>query len=160
MVEVQTGITLDAAPGAVWKVLADAAAYPEWNTMITSLDGELREGCPIRIRVRLRFLPAIRLPFVVTAVHPEKRLCWVLTFPAGLLRVEHCFCISGDRTGGVRFDNIERFSGIIGVLAGSVMRRMFRSDYERMNKAITQRVHMEASKRESLENSGQLRKTR
>jgi len=150
MVEVQTGITLDAAPGAVWQVLADAAAYPEWNTMITSVDGELREGCHIRIRVRLRFLPAIRLPFIVTAVYPEKRLCWVMTLFADLLRVEHCFYISRERTGGVKFVNIERFSGIIGVLAGSVMRRMFRSDYERMNKAITQRVHMVASKRELL----------
>ncbi|MBM3422480.1 MAG: SRPBCC domain-containing protein [Chlorobi bacterium] len=154
MIEVKTGITLDAAPGAVWKVLADVAAYPEWNTMITSLDGELREGCPIRIRVRLRSLPAIRLPVVVTAVHPEKRLCWVMTLPVGLLRVEHCFHIFRESTGGMRFVNIERFSGIIGVLAGSVMLRMFRSDYERMNKAITQRVYMEASKCESLENSG------
>jgi len=77
-----------------------------------------------------------------------------MTLPAGLLRVEHCFYISCDRTGGVKFVNIERFSGIIGVLAGSIMLRMFRSDYERMNQAITQRVHMEAGKRESLENFG------
>lgn len=77
-----------------------------------------------------------------------------MTLPVGLLRVEHCFHIFRESTGGMRFVNIERFSGIIGVLAGSVMLRMFRSDYERMNKAITQRVYMEASKCESLENSG------
>jgi uncharacterized protein YndB with AHSA1/START domain len=42
--EISREIEIDAPPDAVWAVLADTGAYPEWNPFVRRLSGELREG--------------------------------------------------------------------------------------------------------------------
>ena len=38
------GIEIGANPEAVWSILADFDAYPQWNPFLRSIEGELRKG--------------------------------------------------------------------------------------------------------------------
>ncbi len=44
-------IEIDASPAAVWAVLTDTDAYADWNPFVRKLDGELREGAKLEVRV-------------------------------------------------------------------------------------------------------------
>jgi uncharacterized protein YndB with AHSA1/START domain len=44
MKELVTEILINAPPSAVWKVLTDLPAYPEWNPFIRSISDDLKPG--------------------------------------------------------------------------------------------------------------------
>ncbi len=48
--EVRVGVHIDAPPERVWAVLADAAAYPSWNTTVVSLNGSIALGETIELK--------------------------------------------------------------------------------------------------------------
>lgn len=140
MAEIRTEITIPAPPDVVWHVLADTAAWPEWNTLVTEVRGVPEEGGAIRIRLNVGMLPALRVPVRVETFRPPERLCWSFTLPFGLFRAEHCLSLAPENGGGTRFLNTERFTGLLGGFAGTLMNRLFRSDYAGMDRALAARV--------------------
>jgi hypothetical protein len=140
MAEIRTETTIPAPPARVWRELADTAAYPEWNTLVTAVSGAPEEGGAIRIRLNVGMLPALWVPVRVETFRPPERFCWSLTLPFGLFRAEHCFSLAAAPGGGTRFQNTERFTGLLGGLAGALMNRFFRQDYAGMDRALAVRV--------------------
>ena len=49
--ELHSEIEIDAPASRVWAALTETAAYPEWNPFIRRLDGDLRAGCKLEVRI-------------------------------------------------------------------------------------------------------------
>ena len=115
-----------AAPGeAVWRVLADVAAWPEWLPTVESvqpLDGKpLSAGFKYVVR-QPKLRPAT---WVVTELAPPRRFVWQARSPGLSMVAEHTVTESpaGASNVQLRFS----FSGLLGPLIG----RLFRSVTER-----------------------------
>jgi hypothetical protein len=134
---VVTEIDIPAQPEAVWAVLADGAAYPEWNPFIRHLSGPLQTGGRLRITVQPEGQKAMSFrPRVLSAV-PGRELRWLgrLGLPR-LFDGEHSFRLEA-RNGGTRLVHSETFRGLL-LWVMSVDR--FRADFTAMNLALHDRV--------------------
>ena len=137
---VDTRIDIDASAEAVWAVLTDFDAYPQWNPFWVRVTGTLRVGGRLRVRVRpplgvpLRFRPQI--------VHcDEPRELW-LRGELGwrwLAHGEHRFeIVPCDH--GVRLMHSETFGGILPRLLRRVLTVQTHRGFEAMNQALASRV--------------------
>ena len=113
MRELSTQIEFDGTPDEVWEVLHDLAAHAEWNPFITKIDGELRPGAKLDVRLAPEGERGITMHPTVLAVEPGRELRWLghLLVP-GVFDGEHRFLIEESGPGRVRFTQSERFGGI------------------------------------------------
>ena len=44
-------INIQASAETVWRLLSDAKGFPHWNSTVTGIDGEIREGERLRLHV-------------------------------------------------------------------------------------------------------------
>jgi uncharacterized protein YndB with AHSA1/START domain len=72
--ETSVRTTIHADPAIVWALLTHPADFPRWNSTITSLKGEIREGGMIELKSTLDSKRTFKLK--VKEVVPEKRLVW------------------------------------------------------------------------------------
>ncbi len=140
MADIRSEITIPAPTADVWRVLFDMEAYSGWNPLVTDVRGAPEPGGTIRIRLKVGTLPALWVPVIVETLRPGERLCWSFTLPFRILRAEHCFSLSQEPDGSTRFLNTERFTGLLGGVAGTLMNRLFLDDYRGMDRAIAERV--------------------
>src|ERR1700742_1628720 len=75
--EIQSQIDIDAPPEAVWAVLADTAAYPEWNPFLRRLSGELREGAKLEVEIAPPGARAMTFKPTVLAADEGRELRWL-----------------------------------------------------------------------------------
>ena len=61
-------------PEAVWSVLMDTAAYPEWNPVFVEVDGAFVEGGRVQNTVRDPSGKLLEMTATVTALTPEREL--------------------------------------------------------------------------------------
>ena len=94
MRELSTQIEFDGTPDEVWEVLQDLAAHAEWNPFITKIDGELRPGAKLDVRLEPEGERGITMHPTVLAVEPGRELRWLghLLVP-GVFDGEHRFLI-------------------------------------------------------------------
>lgn len=74
MPTITTAIDVDAPRDAVWTVLTDLEAYPDWNPHVTSAEGELREGSTLELRVDRIGAKPQETTVNVPDVDPDRRL--------------------------------------------------------------------------------------
>jgi uncharacterized protein YndB with AHSA1/START domain len=72
--ETLVSTTIFADPAIVWALLTHTADIPRWNSTITSIKGEIREGGTIELKSTLDEKRTFKLK--VKKVVPEKRLVW------------------------------------------------------------------------------------
>ena len=142
MRELSTQIEFDGTPDEVWEVLQDLSAHTEWNPFITKIDGELRPGAKLEVRLAPEGERGITMHPTVLAVEPGRELRWLghLLVP-GVFDGEHRFLIEESGPGRVRFTQSERFGGILLPLLWKKLRdggtaKGFRA----MNEALARRV--------------------
>ena len=102
-------INIRAPAGHIWSLLTDANGFPRWNSTVTRVEGQIREGERLRIHV-----PGTDRTFTprVSGVVPDGRMTWT----GGLFPV-----FKGVRTfelrpcddGSTEFVMEERFSGLM-----------------------------------------------
>ena len=114
MKELRTEIEFDGTPEEVWAVIADVPAYPEWNPFIERIDGELRVGAKLDVRLQPVDEREITMHPTVLAAEPGRELRWRghLVVP-GMFDGEHRFLIEEAGPGRVRFVQSECFGGIL-----------------------------------------------
>ena len=137
---IETEITVAAPPGAVWGVLTDLAAYPEWNPFLVAATGRPEVGQ----RLEIRFAPPGRKPMTmrptVQEAEPERRLVWLghLLVP-GLFDGRHEFLLEPTDEGGTRVVQREEFRGVLVPLLGSKLFDQTERGFRAMNEALADR---------------------
>src|SRR5437763_169456 len=137
---IETGVDIAAPRWRVWQVLTDVDRYPARNPFITSVDGALREGARLRVRIEPPGRKAVTFEPTVVALAQERELRWRgrLLVP-GLLDGEHAFRLE-ERAGGCRFRQMARFSGVLVPLFGAGLLEATRHGFEAMNAALKVRA--------------------
>jgi hypothetical protein len=145
MTSIRTDIEIAAPASAVWAVLTDTAAYPDWNPFLRRVEGDLVAGA----RLRVRFAPpggreVTMRPRLLTVDAPHS-LRWLgrLGVP-GLFDGEHAFTVEPLTADRVRFVQSEDFRGILVPLTRSLLTRT-RAGFEAMNAALRTRAEARAN---------------
>ena len=142
--ELRHEIEIDAPPAAVWAVLTDTGAYPDWNPFVRRLSGELRAGARLEARIAPPHGRAMTFKPTVLTAEPNRELRWLGRFLLpGLFDGEHSFRIEPAAGGRARFIQTERCSGILTGLLGSALDKT-QLGFEQMNDALKLRVEARA----------------
>lgn len=72
--ETSVSTTIFADPAIVWALLTRASDFPRWNSTITSMQGEIREGGSVELKSTLDEKRTFKLK--IKEFVPEKRLVW------------------------------------------------------------------------------------
>jgi len=98
------------APAArIWGLLTDANGFPRWNSTVTRVEGQIREGERLRLHV-----PGTDRTFtpLVSGVVPAKRMTWTGGF-APVFKGVRTFELTPRDDSSTEFVMEERFSGLI-----------------------------------------------
>lgn len=136
-----TRIDVDAPAAGVWRVLADFAAYPEWNPFITGIAGDPRPGERLVITLeppggrRMTFRPRL------AAADEDRELRWLGHFVLpGLFDGEHVFTIAPMGKDRARLAQRETFRGLLVPVMPATLWESTRRGFEAMNRALKQRA--------------------
>jgi uncharacterized protein YndB with AHSA1/START domain len=109
---------INAAPEAIWAILTDAAAYPAWNTTVSSVDGRIAPGETVTVHAKIA--PGRAFPVKVVAFEAPRRMVWSSGMPLGLFKGERIFELrpEGD---SIAFSMREDYTGpMAGMIAKSI----------------------------------------
>lgn len=138
--QIETSIEIAASTVAVWQVLLDFAAYPQWNPFIRSIEGPPQPGKRLSVLIQPDGQRAMRFRPRVQAAEPQRTFSWLghLLLP-GLFDGLHEFHLVsiGSMT---RFIQRESFSGLLVPLVWNKMEQPTRAGFEAMNQAIKSRA--------------------
>ena len=107
-------VTIEAPPWRIWALLTDARNFPRWNSTVTAIEGEIRDGQQIRIHA-----PGTDRTFTprISSVVPEVRMTWTGGF-APLFKGVRTFELAPQPGGSTVFVMQERFSGLMLPIVG------------------------------------------
>jgi hypothetical protein len=107
-------IEIAASPAEVWAVVSDTTSFPTWNPFIRKLEGELRTGARLSVTIEPPGRRSTNFRPTVLAAEPARELRWRgrVLIP-GIFDGEHRFLLEPIASGGTRFTQSERFSGIL-----------------------------------------------
>lgn len=134
--QINTSITINASKEKIWKTLTDFKKYPEWNSFIKSVTGEVKVGNQIQIKLQgMTFKP------IVLTFKENTELKWFghLWFK-GLFDGEHKFKLTDNGNGTTNFEQSENFSGILVKLFAKSLDKDTKNGFEQMNKELKLRA--------------------
>jgi hypothetical protein len=102
-------INIQAPPEVVWGILTDARGFLRWNSTVSGIDGEIRDGSRLRIHA-----PGTKRTFTPTTsdLVPNRRMTWS-GGPAGIFKGVRTFDLEAVADGSTTFTMRERFSGLM-----------------------------------------------
>jgi hypothetical protein len=110
----RVAINIRANAERIWNLLTDAQGFPRWNSTVTSVEGEIREGQRIVVRVPgtdRKFTPK------VSGVVPNQRMIWTGGF-APMFKGVRTFELKAQPDRSTEFVMEECFSGLMLPLVG------------------------------------------
>ncbi len=107
---------IKATPDAIWKVLVDGAAYPNWDSGVVSVEGAIAAG--ERIKVVSEVSPKRAFPVRVTGFEPAESMTWTGGMPLGLFRGVRTFTLFPAAKASTRFTMREEYTGPLAPLIG------------------------------------------
>jgi hypothetical protein len=93
----------------LWRLLTDAEGFPRWNSTVGGVEGQIREG--ERLRLRVPGTDRVLTP-KVSGVKPNERMTWTGGF-APIFKGVRTFVLRPRNDGSTDFVMEERFSGLI-----------------------------------------------
>jgi hypothetical protein len=102
-------LNIRAPAAAIWSLLTDAKGFPRWNSTVTSVEGQIREGERLRLRV-----PGTDRTFTprVSGIVPDERMTWTGGF-SPVFKGVRTFELRPRDDGSTDFMMEERFSGLM-----------------------------------------------
>lgn len=99
------------APAAkIWALLTNARAFPEWNSTVTRIDGEIAQGQRLAIQVPLA--PGRTFKPKVTKLVPNQEMVWSDGF-APMFRGVRTFRLTEKAPSVTEFSMTETFAGLM-----------------------------------------------
>src|SRR5580698_11534676 len=77
-----TSITIRARAESVWALLTDAAGYPEWNSTIEKIDGQIAAGETVKLYAKAT--PGRAFSLKISEFAPARGMTWIGGMPMGL----------------------------------------------------------------------------
>lgn len=140
MAWIRASAEYSAPPAEVWRVLADWPAYPSWNPLVVSLEGEQEPGAALVIELELPDGAKETLRPTLLTWEEGAEFSWLGRLPLGAFNGRHVFRVEPAGTGGTLFTHEEEFTGW---LTGPVLRFIgdkTRAGFEEMNRALGEAV--------------------
>lgn len=106
--------TVNAAPEAIWAILTNASAYPEWNPAVLGIEGEIADGQ--RISLTSIVNPKRKFKLNVTEMRAPNHMVWWDGMSMGLFRGVRSFDIVDRGDGSCDFRMEEVYSGLMAPL--------------------------------------------
>jgi hypothetical protein len=128
---------IEASPEAIWSVLTDAAAYPEWEPGVDRIEGRIAPGEKVTAHTRQN--PNRAFPAKVTEFVPGRKMVWSGGMPLGLFKGVRTFTLSPQGNGSVEFTIREVFSGPLLPLIGRSIPDMT-SSFEQLAAGLKKRA--------------------
>ena len=95
--------TINTDAATVWRLLTTAATYPDWNSTVVSLDGDITPGGKIRLVSTLD--PSRTFTLKIKEFTPPARLSW------GDALGTRVYSLAETNDGQTRFEMVERIGG-------------------------------------------------
>lgn len=108
--EYTVSTTIRATPDAIWRRLTDAKAFPQWNSTVTSIDGEIALGNKLAIKVPLA--PGRTFSPKVVELEANRQMVWADGM-APMFSGRRTFTLEPASDGTTVFTMTERFKGIM-----------------------------------------------
>lgn len=138
--EVAVETDIHASADRVWKVLTDFHQFPDWNRFIQKAEGDIREGCKLKLTVGLPTGKTAIFQPILTKVVEKSNLIWLSRFVIpGLFDGEHIFEIQPQGDNIVRFVQRERYSGLFVPLFWKNLEASASESFRIMNQALKER---------------------
>ncbi|MEJ2445769.1 MAG: SRPBCC domain-containing protein [Exilibacterium sp.] len=138
MKKANSEVVIKASAERVWSVVSAFDKYPEWNPFLLSITGNLREGEPLSVKVKMQDKTNL-FKVRVTRVSAGREFRWQTGWK-GLLRSEHYFSVRKINESKVSFRQGEIFWGVFSFIIGHGLLEQAASNFERMNEALKQRA--------------------
>jgi len=103
-------ITIDSPAEKVWKILTDAAGYPQWDLSMDHIEGRLALGETVKFFTKLS---AQAFPVRVTKFEPNQKMVLTGGMPLGLFKSERTHSLTAISDGKTTFHTEEIFSGLL-----------------------------------------------
>ena len=102
-------LDIHASAARIWRLLTDAKDFPRWNSTVTRVEGQIREGERLRLHV-----PGTDRTFTprVSGVVPDERMTWTGGF-SPVFKGVRTFELKPCADGSTEFVMEERFSGLM-----------------------------------------------
>jgi hypothetical protein len=102
-------VTIRADPARIWSLLTDAEGFQRWNSTVTRVDGQIRDGERLRIHV-----PGTDRTFTptVSGVVPRERMVWTGGIRP-IFKGVRTFALSPKDEISTQFMMKEEFSGLM-----------------------------------------------
>lgn len=138
MKHLYTEIVIDQPLKNVWQALTDFEKYPQWNSFLTKVDGELRVGSRLKVcATPPRSVSRVFYP-VILSVNEGHEFRWLgQLFLPGILDGEHIFTLKVLDKNKTLFIHREEFSGLIVPLHQRVRLAGTRKGFIAMNEDLS-----------------------
>lgn len=135
-IEIETHIDLPYPAERVWQVLADLAAYPEWNPYHVRVEGAAELGARLEVEVHKPNGHRLVIHPRVMAAEPDSSLVWGGGVP-GIFRGVHRFDLEPLSENCTRLHHTEVFAGLF---VGYAELDSIEAGYTAMNAALADRL--------------------
>lgn len=143
-VKIEHRIGVRASAEAIWDVLADIEAWPNWCSLYSQVAGAIRIGARLELTVALAGQAPRQIRPVVVDWVPHEQLHWRLSMLGGLVRSIRYFEIEELAPGSCIFSNGEMFEGLLGARIAKRLRGPIQAGFREMGEALKARVEKAA----------------
>ncbi len=138
---VYTEIEIAAPAPAVWAVLADTQGHADWNPLIISMEGEIKEGAQLRNVLQLQEGSTNVFSPTILVAEADAELRWLGSAGVkGIFDGEHYFLLEETDRGTTLFRHGENFTGVLSYPIFAFIGDDTVRGFEAMNVALKQRV--------------------